>query len=71
VDITSWDSIGGILWNVSGSMDDAVAAVAEAIAAVVAARDDVVLEDATADEATAADVSDAGSPVPPAGLDDI
>ena len=70
MDITSWDSIGGILWNVSGSTDDAVAAVAEAIAAVVAARDDVVLEDAvTADEATAADVSDAGSTVPPTGLD--
>ena len=69
MDITSWDSIGGILWNVSGSTDDVVAA-AEAMAAVVAARDDVVLEDAvTADEATAADVSDAGSTVPPAGLD--
>ena len=68
MDITSWDSIDG--WNVSGSTEDACAAVAEAIAAVVAARDDVVLEDAgTADEATAADVSDAGSTVPPTGLD--
>ena len=69
-DITSCDSIGGIFWNDSGSTEAVVAAVADAIAAVVAAREAVVLEEAVADDvATAADVSDVGSTVPPTGLD--
>ena len=47
-----------------------MAAVADAKAAVVAARDDVVLEDAVADEeASALVASDEGSTEPPAGLD--
>ena len=71
VEITSCDSkVGGILWNVKGSTEEAVAAVADAKAAVVAARDDVVLEDAVADEeASALVASDEGSTEPPAGLD--
>ena len=70
MDITSCDSsVGGILWNVNGSTEAAVSALAEAIAAVVAERDDVVVEDAVAeDEAAAGALSDAGSTFP-AGLE--
>lgn len=47
-----------------------MAAVADAKAAVVAARDDVVLEDTVADEeASALVASDEGPTEPPAGLD--
>ena len=70
MDITSCDSsVGGILWNVKGSTEAAVSALADAIAAVVADKDDVVVEDAVADdEATADAFSDAGSTFP-AGLE--
>ena len=72
MDITSCDSsVGGMLWNVNGSTDAAVSALAEAIAAVVAEREDVVAEDAVAAEDDTADteLSDTGSMFPSAGLD--
>ena len=49
--MTSCDSIGGIFWNVKGSIEEAVAALADAIAAVVAAREAVVLDDVATDDA--------------------
>ena len=60
-----------MLWNVNGSTDAAVSALAEAIAAVVAEREDVVAEDAVAAEDDTADteLSDTGSMFPSAGLD--
>ena len=71
MDITSCDSsVGGILWNVNGSTEAAVSALAEAIAAVVAEREDVVAEDAVAEDGTTdVEFSDTGSMFPPTGLE--
>ena len=70
MDITSCDSsVGGILWNVNGSTEAAVSALADAIAAVVAERDDVVAEDAVAEDEAAADALSGVGSTFPAGLE--